>query len=291
MNEQKLILFCDREIKIEESFYLSIGFQRGKVLNQQYSNNHQNVAWQGYNVNHNDAYQTFMATTVRARLNDLAGRATAENHLRPLATTGFEIANLNTLLDAIQEEERDWAVGESFSEAILEEEFGVIFPWNNARDTRNENASLPGADIVGLINDGGQQKLLFGEVKTSVQEQYPPNVLYGRSGMTHQLETIGTNSTRLITLVLWLLHRCKGTDYEPDFNEAFKYLIHNTNKGMYLVGILVRPNIIATEADLQNRGIHLGNIFNGGAIKALLLAYYLPHSLNDFANLATEGGQ
>ena len=261
------------------------------MLVQQYVNNHHNVEWQGYNVNNNTTYRTFMETNVRSRLNDNQGQATVDKHLRPLATTGFETANLDALLNASAQEERDWAVGESFSEAILEQELGAIFPWNNARDTRNENASLPGADIVGLINDGGQNKLLFGEVKTSTQEQYPPNVLYGKSGMTHQLETIGTNLTRLMTLITWLVHRCKGTEYESDFNEACQYLIQNTNTGMYLVGVLVRPNIMSDEDDLKGRGTALGNTFNGTVTKALLLAYYLPQSLADFANLAIGGDQ
>lgn len=261
------------------------------MINLQYTSAHHNTEWKGYNVDNNDTYLNFMKNNVRNRLKDTDGIRTVENHLRPLATTGFEMENLNSLLNSVTQEERDWAIGESFSEAILEQELGATFPWNNARDTRNENASLPGADIVGLINDGGQQKLLFGEVKTSIQGQYPPHVMYGRSGMTHQLETIGTNLTRLMTLITWLVHRCKDTEHEANFNEAFRHLIQNANQGMYLVGVLVRPNIIANEDDLKSRGTTLGNTFNGTVTKALLLAYYLPHLLTDFASLAIGGDQ
>jgi len=115
--------------------------------------------------------------------------------------------------------------------------------------------------------------------------------MYGRSGMTHQLETIGTNLTRLMTLITWLVHRCRGTENENNFNEAFQYLIQNTNQGIFLVGILVRPNIVANVEDLRSRGTTLGNTFNGTVTKALLLAYYLPHSLVDFATLAIGGDQ
>ncbi len=262
------------------------------MLSQQYNNHRHNVKWQGYNVINSDIYQTFMETNVRERLNDTEGQEIVESHLRPLASTGFEVANLNALLNATAQEERDWAVGESFSEAVLEEELDVIFPWNHARDMRNENASLPGADIVGLINDNGQYKLLLGEVKTSTEVACPPNVMYGRSGMTHQLETIGTNLTRLMTLITWLVHRCKETVYETNFNEAVQYLLSSSNnQGMYLVGVLVRPNIIANAKDLRSRGTTLGDTFNGTATKALLLAYYLPHSLVDFATLAVGGDQ
>lgn len=261
------------------------------MLNLCYDNNHNTVTWNGYEVNNNIAYQTFMEHNVGNRLNDAHGQQIIANHLRGLVLTGFESDNLSLLLNATPQEERDWAVGESFAEAILEQNYNVIFPWNNNRDLRNENASLPGADIVGLIEDNGQFKLLFGEVKTSVQNNFPPSVMYGRSGMTHQLETIGTNLTRLITLITWLFHRCKDTEFEPIFDEAFKYLIHNANKGLYLVGILVRPNITSNQEDLSGRGEHLGNIFDGTETKGLLLAYYLPHSAEDFKNLAIGGNQ
>lgn len=261
------------------------------MLNQQYTNSRYSIEWQGYNVNNNATYQYFMENNVRARLNDVDGQNIVESHLRALALTEFDVASLESFLNARSYEERDWAVGESFSEAILEQEFGVIFPWNYARDLRNENASLAGADIVGLIDDGGQYKLLFGEVKTSVENRYPPQVVTARHGMANQLETLGTNLTRLNTLILWLTHRCKGTTYEVSFNEAFKHLIQNANQGIFLVGILVRPNIVANEDDLRSRGEALGNTFNGTVTKGLLLAYYLPHSLGDFATLAIGGNQ
>lgn len=259
------------------------------MLVLQYGNHHNSVEWQGYSVNDNHIYQTFMENNVRNRLNDVDGQAIIENHLRTLAATGFEIENLEILLNARSPEERDWAVGESFAEAILQEELDAVFPWNHARDLRNENASLPGADIVGLVNDGGQFKLLLGEVKTSIENRFPPQVVTSRHGMANQLETIGTDFTRLITLIMWMVHRCKGTEYETNFNEAVQHLFSSQNQGICLVGVLVRPNIVANVNDLQSRGIALGNIFNGTVTKALLLAYYLPHSLNDFANLAIGG--
>lgn len=261
------------------------------MLNLCYDNNHNTVTWNGYEVNNNITYQTFMENNVRDRLNDTHGQQIIENHLRGLALTGFESDNLDLLLNATPQEERDWAVGESFAEAILEQNYNVTFPWNNNRDLRNENGSLPGADIVGLIDDGGQFKLVFGEVKTSIQNNYPPNVMHGRSGMIHQLETIGTDFTRLLTLIKWLCFRCIGTRFQSSFDEAFRYLLQNNNQGLYLIGILVRPNIISNEEDLRSRGEYLGNLFDTTARKGLLLAYYLPHSSEDFVNLAVEGNQ
>lgn len=261
------------------------------MINLQYTNTHHNTEWKGYNVNNNDIYLNFMKSNVRNRLKDTPGLIVVENHLKAVVSTGFEVENLKTLLNSDVQEERGWAVGESFSEAILEQELGVIFPWNLSRDLRNGNASPAGADIVGFINDGGQHKLLFGEVKTSEENRYPPQVVTSRTGIANQLETLGTSSTILITLIKWLVHRCKETEYEPYFNEAVKYLFSNSNQGMYLVGVLVRPNITVNENDLRRRATKLGNTFNGTVTKALLLAYYLPHSLVDFATLAIGGDQ
>ncbi|GIT98801.1 hypothetical protein [Sulfurovum sp. TSL1] len=261
------------------------------MLVQEYNNIHNNVTWYGFSVQDNQNYQTFMENNVRSHLNDEEARETVENHLRLLVADGFQVAALDELLNAEHQEERDWAVGESFAEAVLEDEYNVEFPWNQARDLRNENASLPGADIVGLINDNGQQKLLFGEVKTSVEERCPPNVLYGRGGMISQLETIGTNLTRLLTLVKWLFHRCKDTIYETSFNEAMQNLFNHDNQGMFLVGILIRPNLQANQDDLENRGVALGDTFVNTETHALLLAYYLPHTAEEFVSRAVGGNQ
>ena len=261
------------------------------MLIQQYNNSHNNVEWFGYSIQDNQEYQTFMENNVRARLNDEDGQRIFENHLRPLVAEGFQTDALNTLLNANHQEERDWAIGESFAEAILEEEYHVEFPWNQARDLRNENASLPGADIVGLINDNGQYKLLFGEVKTSQENRYPPQVVTARHGIANQLETLGTELKRILTLIKWLLHRCLKTQFEDNFKAAVRYLIENLNQGIYLVGILVRPNIQPNQNDLENRGISLGDTFENTATQALLLSYYLPHTAEEFVQRAVGGNQ
>ncbi len=147
------------------------------MLNQQYIGSHNNVAWQGYTVHDNITYKNFMKNEVRERLNDESGQTEIETHLRGLASTGFEENNINELLNATATEEKAWAIGEAFAEAILEKENNVEFPWNQKRDLRNENSNLSGADLIGLIDDNGQIKLLIGEVKTSEEDKYPPQVI------------------------------------------------------------------------------------------------------------------
>ncbi|NCC61037.1 MAG: hypothetical protein EOM12_08860 [Verrucomicrobiae bacterium] len=56
---------------------------------------------------------------------------------------------------------------EALAEAWLEKEHKVIWPWNMERDKRNANASLPGADLVGFVENGSEIRLILGEVKSS----------------------------------------------------------------------------------------------------------------------------
>jgi len=260
------------------------------MLNQRYSDNKASVNWQGYDVNNNTAYVNFMVNEVNERLNDENFGIEIEGHLRGLAITDFEIENIEELLNASTPEEKAWAVGEAFAEAILERENGVIFPWNQKRDLRNENSSLSGADLIGLIEDDGQLKLLIGEVKTSEENSYPPSVMYGAEGMIEQLKAYHTNRTRQITIIKWLLSRCKNTDYEEQLNEAIKFFISNGNTGIYLAGVLVRSSVIANEMDLKNRGIDLSATLSGST-KGHLQAFYLPITLNCFVALVMGGDQ
>jgi len=260
------------------------------MLSQQYIGHYSNVIWQGYRVEDNSIYRNFITNEVRERLNDESGQREIENHLRGLASTGFEQKNLNELLNTKPIEEKDWAIGEAFAEAILEKENNVEFPWNQKRDLRNENSSLSGADLIGLIEDNGQTKLLIGEVKTSHEKKYPPKVMNGQHGMIEQLKAYHLNQTRQMTLVSWLLVRCKNTPFENKFNEAIKFFITNGNSGLYLVGILIRISVDINELDLKNRAKTLDETLDGQN-RGELQAYYLPHNVDEFINLAIGGDQ
>ena len=93
-----------------------------------------------------------------------------------------------------------------------------------------------------------------------------------------------------MTIVKWILHRCKGTEYEEQLNEAIKFFISNGNTGFYLAGVLVRSGVTTNELDLKNRGIDLSNTLEGST-NGVLQAFYLPHNLNHFVELAVGGDQ
>lgn len=218
-----------------------------------------------------------MVNEVASRLHDDLGRADFTSHLNSLASTGFAQNSLRAILDAEHPEERDWAVGEAVAEAWLEREHGVVWPWNMERDKRTPKASLPGADLVGFVTRGSETRLALGEVKCSSDVNTPPNVMIGRSGMTHQLENLATDVGLLHTLIRWLQPRCRGNSAERYFNSAISLLLQSGNTAITLFGVLVRDTI-PNELDLRSRGQHLGGVVNTPT-GCHLFALYLPCSV------------
>jgi hypothetical protein len=239
-----------------------------------YSNTQGTISWKGLQFTDDADFTDFMTGEVASRLHDEAGKNDFTSHLNSLATTGFAHESLQNLLDAESPEERDWAVGEALAEAWLTREHGVIWPWNMERDKRTPLASLPGADLIGFVVQNGETRLVLGEVKCSSDNAAPPNVMYRKSGMTHQLENLATDITLLHTLIRWLQPRCRGNPVEPYFNAAFTLLVQSGNKAMALFGVLVRDTQ-PDERDLCSRGQSLANVVQNPT-RCDLLALYLP---------------
>lgn len=253
-----------------------------------YSGQQQQVAWEGLSLRECDDFQNFMSNDVSARLNDAENLAAFEAHLRGLATTGFARNSLNDILSARTPEERDWAAGEATAEAYLSRSHNITWPWNMERDKRTPKASLPGADLVGFEVDGESVRLALGEVKTSSDTATPPNVMSGRSGMTHQIDNLARDLSLLAQLLKWLLPRCKGTVHESSFNTAISLLLDSGNKAIALFGVLVRdtqPN----ELDLRARGQTLAGVLQHPTT-CHLISIYLPCAITDIPVRVRGGG-
>ncbi len=108
--------------------------------------------------------------------------------------------------------------------------------------------------------------------------------------MIDQLKAYHLNRTRQMTIISWLLTRCKNTSFENNFNEAIKFFIANGYSGLYLVGILLRISVEVDELDLKITGEALSQVLNHQT-KGHLQAFYLPNTINDFVNLAIGGNQ
>ena len=245
------------------------------------------VSWQGNCAQAGDLFNGFLQGPVSARLNDSEGSIALSQHLRGLSLTGMGQDALQAVLDAELPETRDWAAGEALAEVVLQEQHDVVLPWNNERDKRNPFASLPGADIVGFQRDGESHRLALGEVKCSSEDKWPPQVMTGRSGMIHQLETLAGNLGTLCQLLKWLLPRVKNTEYQAAFDSACRRSFESGNRDLALFGVLIRDQA-ASEMDLKNRGKALVKSVHAPT-RCHLLALYLPWPIEQLPAVITQG--
>ena len=214
-----------------------------------------------------------------SRLFDYEGTNDFEAHLRGLATTDFVKDALGAILAASPQEERDWAIGEAIAEAWLGKENNVVWPWNLARDKRTPKASLPGADLVGFLVDESNTRLVLGEVKSSREEQSPPQVMSGRSGMEHQIDRLATDLSLIITLLKWLWPRCKNTAFQTHYDASVRTFLKSGNTAVSLFGVLVRDTAV-NEQDLRARGLTLGSTIEHPTFCSLI-ALYIPCRISD----------
>lgn len=225
----------------------------------------------------------FIKGPVRDRVTDSAFMDGFEQDLLALATTDMERDTVREILEA-SPPPLDWAIGEAMAECLLEGEYGAVWPWNENRDLKTPRASLPGADIVGFIGDGGEVRFLFGEVKTSSDAKTPPGVMSGRSGLAHQIDTLRSDVSVLRNLIIYLGSRCKGTPFEASYQKAASKLISSGGKDIELVGILLRDTK-PHEDDLRTRGQALSK--HPAPPRVRLDCWYMPRPISDWVALAT----
>ena len=197
------------------------------------------VSGVGYGFSEKEFEQAITGSVVLTVF-DNHGNASVADFLLSLNTTGFSAESVHRILHQNSLPE-NWRVGEAFAETYLVQHRSCVFPWSDSRDERRQNSSLPGADLVGFQIDGKSYRFAFGEVKTSHQKKYPPDVLYGRSGMTAQVEDLcSTRSTR-DTLVKYLIFREKSLSKDDASRLRFasqQYLENSDNCTIF--GVLIR---------------------------------------------------
>ena len=243
--------------------------------------------WEGYVVSEEDAFRAFMRGPVANRVRDVDVQYPFEDELRALATTGLGTGFLEQFLAAVPEE-KGWEIGEAFAQAVIAEDANreVIWPWNERRDRRTPQASLPGADLVGLYRDIQGFALLFGEVKVSSEVRAPPQVMYGRSGMMWQLENNATHLGVQHSLLRWLRVRCRTPDLVAAYREAVGRYLNSSGKDLLLIGVLLRDTG-SDERDVRSRAQYLaGRLVSPARVE--VLAWYLPVPVADWA--AVLGG-
>lgn len=183
---------------------------------------------------------------VSAAVYDCEGNKGIQSMLKLVETTDFENGELEKVLSC-SDKLKPWQVGEAIAGCYLEKHRNCCFPWPNSRDVRRPGSSLPGADLVGFITEDDNTRFAFGEVKTSEQEMWPPQVCRGRSG-THslgaQIEDLCLQDRIKIYIFRYLGHRVelsteRSRNVAIQFRNAATRFLNNHND-VYVVGFLVR---------------------------------------------------
>lgn len=202
---------------------------------------------------------------------DVAGQNQLINLL--VTDTGFSKELLEQHLDSSNTEPEDWRVGEAIAECYLSEHRHCIFPWPDSRDERKIGSSLPGADLVGFQIEEDNVYFAYGEVKTSWENKYPPQVMTGRSGLQTQVEDLRDNEITKCTLMKYLAYRYKGQSWENYFQSAVTNFFACT-KNIRIFGFLIR-DIVPNPKDIEKRISNLAkNQYPETRVE--LLALYLP---------------
>lgn len=209
---------------------------------------------------------------VTAVLFDNQGKADLREMLASLAETEFEQSEISRIL-ADQDEIEDWRVGEAIAETWLSAHRNCTFPWPDSRDERKSGSSLPGADLVGFKADGTGDRFAFGEVKTSAENRYPPQAMYGRTGLKQQLEDLRDRVDIRADLVRYLGHRAKTAAWRPRYLAASKRYLANSSD-VQLFGVMIRdvePHVDDVRVRVDTLAVDCPD---GTAIE--LFAVYLP---------------
>jgi len=233
---------------------------------------------------------------VAAIVFDDDGRADVSALLAGVADTEFKQTGLFAILGspggpAKADPLEDWRVGEGIAEGYLTAYRNCFFPWPDGRDERKVGASLPGADLVGFHTDANGDRFAFGEVKTSAERKYPPQVMTKKDGMQQQIENLRDAKKDRDTLFRYLAHRFSGRPWQPRFlAAAARYLEDDRDVGLF--GVLVR-DVPPSPDDLRVRVHRLAHDIRGKTTIALL-AIYLPADsitkLADRTRTARDGG-
>ena len=247
-----------------------------------FSGEHHGCRWRGAVLD--EARILRLSAQITERATDESHGAEVRAKLRELSGTGVDPTWLETFLaDGEDNGVTDWQVGEAVAECLLAADHGIVFPWNGRRDEKVPKASLPGADLVGLLDEAQRATLVFGEVKSSADSASPPGVLHGRSGMIHQLETLATDQKVRFKLIRWLHARTASGDTADLYERAVSTFLESQGKAILLVGCLMRDNSVTpTEQDVLARGKHLGDAVKTSTDRVELLTWYLPAAMADW---------
>lgn len=207
--------------------------------------------------------------------------------------TGFDINDqLLADIQALENNEvnvQNFRVGEAYAEIVLEEHFQCRFHWNELRDARNPKGNKTGADLVGFIEIDGQVLFLFGEVKTSSENEHPPQVMTCQDGMENQLCDLCVHPEKRRILISYLQNKARlfedGHQFKYDFNTSLNSY-YSENGRFHLVGVLVRDTEPVEEDVSVSYHRIKDKILEPTGLK--LIALYVPVKKSEWLKIMNE---
>lgn len=161
--------------------------------------------------------------------------------------TGFDPERLKEDLLSTRPSPKYWQAGESLAHCFLEDYWFAQFP-QILRDGKNPRAFMAGADMVGFYHRNGTTNMLFGEVKTSGEDRWPPQVI---TNLLAQMTALKDRDVQM-SLVLWLVQRFADVAVDnPDKMRCDAAVdAYVCRDAVRLVGVLIRDTP-SDKADLQ----------------------------------------
>ncbi|OSO71148.1 hypothetical protein B6N17_021595 [Stutzerimonas stutzeri] len=226
-----------------------------KVGTEAYNIDHEQTHARGVLISESDLHD-MLAGPINKIINDTQGKSDIRVLLSSVVNTGFENAALESLLQE-SFDVPDWLIGEALAEFLITEERECEFPWPSSRDLKNPNSNATGADLVGFQKTGDPDtpyRFAFGEVKTSTEEKWPPQVVYGRGGLQEQIEDLKSSQPVKRGLFLYLGHHAQNSTWADMYISAAKRYLQSDYCDSSLFGVLVR-DVEPKSLDLKQRAI------------------------------------
>ncbi len=249
-----------------------------KTGREAYIVDHQQIIARGVIID-NPELQSLLNDPVQKIIDDTQGKTEIRLLLSSVITTGFEQNALEEVLKT-KNYVPDWLIGEALAEVVIKEEHDCEFPWPSSRDLKNPKSSATGADLVGFQKTGEHDapyRFVFGEVKTSTEKKWPPQVVYGRGGLQEQIEDLKSSFEVKQGLILYLGHHAQNSDWVEMYKSAAQRYLKSGFCDSSLFGVLIR-DVEPKELDIKQRAI---NTTKGKPDKTNITFYaiYLPENI------------
>jgi hypothetical protein len=257
-------------------------------LKRQFHSDDRRCQMTGWQVEDQEDCRAYFRSRVAAKLRDSDGSALLQEYILELGDTGFDTTRLDEQVTQ-SPRAKDWEIGEAFAEAVLEDHHDASFPWPTALDKRTPRASLPGPDLVGFHRKL-TPRFLFGEIKSSSQEDPRSLVTDADDALLKQLSRLTTSTPHQQQLIQWMLVKAtQDPRWLQVLNAALKQYSTPTGRG-WIVGILVRGGRVPAQAELAKAHEELAAVESG--FEVTLMAFYLPFHKDEWVRLVYgEGGR